>query len=153
MSTATASLSFKQGDATAISSGILVHVCNDLGAWGKGFVLCVGRAFPEARAAYLAQTTYPLGSCTFVPTRRGILVANLIGQRDIKRHPGQPPPIRYDAVASGLALVAQRALAEGLEVHMPRIGCGLAGGSWDKIEPLVREALVSRGVSVTVWDL
>jgi hypothetical protein len=35
---------------------------------------------------------------------------------------------------------------------MPRIGCGLAGGRWDRVEPLVRVALVHRGVSVTVYD-
>jgi hypothetical protein len=35
---------------------------------------------------------------------------------------------------------------------MPRIGCGLAGGTWDKIEPLIRETLCAAGVPVTVYD-
>ncbi|WP_436847462.1 hypothetical protein [Streptomyces aureus] len=37
-------------------------------------------------------------------------------------------------------------------MHMPRIGCGLAGGSWSRVEPLVTERLVRRGLSVTVYD-
>lgn len=35
---------------------------------------------------------------------------------------------------------------------MPRIGCGLAGGTWDRVEPLVGERLVARGIPVTVYD-
>jgi hypothetical protein len=36
---------------------------------------------------------------------------------------------------------------------MPRIGCGLAGGTWDRIEPLIHERLLSAGLHVTVYDL
>ena len=37
-------------------------------------------------------------------------------------------------------------------VHMPRIGCGLAGGSWDRIEPLIVESLTVRGIETFVYD-
>jgi hypothetical protein len=36
---------------------------------------------------------------------------------------------------------------------MPRIGCGLAGGRWELVEPLVIGHLVRRDVAVTVYDL
>jgi len=36
---------------------------------------------------------------------------------------------------------------------MPRIGCGLAGGSWDQIEPLLEEHLAGAGFDVRVYDL
>lgn len=36
---------------------------------------------------------------------------------------------------------------------MPRIGCGLAGGTWDQIEPLLEERLVCAGFDVRVYDL
>ncbi|EPJ40147.1 hypothetical protein STAFG_2811 [Streptomyces afghaniensis 772] len=35
---------------------------------------------------------------------------------------------------------------------MPRIGCGLAGGKWSRVEPLIEERLIRRGISVTVYD-
>jgi hypothetical protein len=35
---------------------------------------------------------------------------------------------------------------------MPRIGCGLSGGKWGRIEPLVAARLGERGVAVTVYD-
>lgn len=35
---------------------------------------------------------------------------------------------------------------------MPRIGCGLAGGKWSRIEPLIANTLCARDVEVTVYD-
>jgi hypothetical protein len=32
------------------------------------------------------------------------------------------------------------------------MGCGLAGGKWSRIEPLVRSRLTEHGVAVTVYD-
>jgi O-acetyl-ADP-ribose deacetylase (regulator of RNase III) len=43
------------GDATAPGGpgpGVIAHVCNDSGGWGKGFVLAVSRRWPEPEAAY-----------------------------------------------------------------------------------------------------
>jgi hypothetical protein len=63
------------------------------------------------------------------------------------------PPIRYEAVDRCLRHLAAR--AAGLEAtgHMPGIGCGLAGGRWDRIEPLIVSRLIDCGVSVSVYDL
>jgi hypothetical protein len=36
---------------------------------------------------------------------------------------------------------------------MPRIGCGLAGGTWDKMEPVIITALANKGIHTTVYDL
>jgi hypothetical protein len=36
---------------------------------------------------------------------------------------------------------------------MPRIGCGLAGGTWDKIEPIIERTLLAKGIEVVVYDL
>jgi hypothetical protein len=41
----------------------------------------------------------------------------------------------------------------GTLIHMPRIGCGLAGGKWDQIEPLLEEHLARAGFDVRVYDL
>ena len=75
----------------------------------------------------------------------------MVAQKGI-RHKAGFPPIRYGALEICLHKLAERALALGATVHMPRIGCGLAGGSWDQVEPIVRKMLVDRGVSVVVYD-
>lgn len=149
------------GDATnppRDGPGIIVHVCNDVGAWGKGFVLAVSRRWkrPEQRFRAWARgdesIPYALGQIQLVQVEENLWLANLIGQHGIRKLNGIPP-VRYDAAREGLKRVAAEAHALGAAVHMPRIACGLAGGTWDRIEPLLREELTATGISVTVYDL
>ncbi len=79
-------------------------------------------------------------------------MANLIGQRDIRSSGGRPP-IRYEPVRTGLERLREHANGLSASVHMPRIGCGLAGGRWEEIEPIVREELCEYDIAVTVYDL
>lgn len=48
--------------------------------------------------------------------------------------------------------VAALSVPAGTVPYMPRIGCGLAGGTWPRVEPLVENRLVRRGIPVTVYD-
>jgi O-acetyl-ADP-ribose deacetylase (regulator of RNase III) len=151
---------YLKGDATcpqAAGPKIVAHVCNDIGAWGAGFVLAVSARWPEPEAAYRqwyagrAGNDFALGAAQLVQVEPYIWVANMVGQRGIKTG-SKGPPIRYPAVDAALAAVGDAALALGASVHMPRIGCGLAGGKWDEIEPLVIKNLIERGIAVTVYD-
>jgi hypothetical protein len=36
---------------------------------------------------------------------------------------------------------------------LPRIGCGLAGGRWELIEPIIERTLRNNGIEVFVYDL
>ena len=74
-----------------------------------------------------------------------------IGQRGM-RAGSSGPPIRYPAMEQCLRTLSDRAIELQASVHMPRIGCGLAGGRWDRIEPLIEAALCQRGVAVTVYN-
>lgn len=151
---------YLKGDATcpqAKGVKIIAHVCNDLGGWGRGFVLAISARWPSPEAAYRAWHAegkaggFGLGAVQFVPVEPTIWVANMVAQRGLKRG-SSGPPIRYPAVAKCLALVAERARELGATVHMPRIGCGLAGGDWSEVEPLIAEHLTAAGVGVTVYD-
>lgn len=95
---------------------------------------------------------FELGEVQLVGVEDGLWVANLIGQRGVRRR-GSKPPIRYEAIRDGLRRVAELAADRDASVHMPRIGCGLAGGKWERIEPLIREQLTATDISVVVYDL
>ena len=48
-------IEYVQGDATqpqGTGPKVICHVCNDIGRWGKGFVLAVTKRWPEPEAAY-----------------------------------------------------------------------------------------------------
>ncbi|WP_184956717.1 macro domain-containing protein [Paractinoplanes abujensis] len=149
-----------KGDATSPQTKgpkLIAHVCNDLGGWGKGFVLAVSRRWPEPEKAYRqwhrerASNDFGLGAVQVVPVRPDVWVANMVGQRGT-RTGSNGPPIRYDAVERCLRTVAAHADRLAATVHMPRIGCGLAGGRWSRIEPLIVAELCARGIGTTVYD-
>ena len=82
---------------------------------------------------------------------RLLWVANMIGQ-DGTRTGGKGVLVRYEAIDTALGAVAARATELNESIHMPRIGCGLAGGDWERIEPLIVAPLVAADLPVTVYD-
>ncbi|MFJ9868144.1 macro domain-containing protein [Streptomyces sp. NPDC101165] len=153
-------ITYVRGDATVPSVKgvkVIAHVCNDIGGWGKGFVLALSRRWPEPEAAYRAwhrdraRNDFGLGAVQLVKVGPHVWVANMVGQRGT-RTGSKGVPVRYEAIDTALGRLADEVIELGASVHMPRIGCGLAGGKWSRIEPLVTERLVSRGIAVTVYD-
>jgi O-acetyl-ADP-ribose deacetylase (regulator of RNase III) len=80
-----------------------------------------------------------------------IWVANMVAQKGMKTG-SNGPPIRYEAVRACLKKLGEEANGLRASIHMPRIGCGLAGGRWEEIEPIILDELASHGVVVTVYD-
>lgn len=153
-------IKYIKGDATnpnGDDNKIIVHVCNDIGAWGKGFVMALSNRWPQPEAEYRAwfksKIKFGLGHVQFVQVTENIWVANMIGQHTIHKDAAGNPPIRYEAVREGLVAVFELAKIIYASVHMPRIGCGLAGGTWDKIEPIIEQTLAANGIQTTVYDL
>ncbi|WP_030600450.1 macro domain-containing protein [Streptomyces fulvoviolaceus] len=149
-----------RGDATVPSvKGVklIAHVCNDIGGWGKGFVLAISRRWPEPEKAYRAwhraraSNDFGLGAVQFVQVEPYVWVANMVGQRGI-RTGSRGVPVRYEAIDTALGGLAEKAVELDASVHLPRIGCGLAGGKWSRVEPLIIERLAKQGIAVTVYD-
>jgi O-acetyl-ADP-ribose deacetylase (regulator of RNase III) len=155
------SIHYLRGDATspqAKGNKIIAHVCNTVGGWGKGFVLAISRKWPEPERAYRewyhnrASNDFGLGAVQFVQVEQSIWVANMVGQKGVKAG-SHGPPIRYDALEACLQTLGDMAYEKSASIHMPRIGCGLAGGKWEYVEPLIEKALSSRYLEVYVYDL
>ena len=154
-------INYLKGDATAPSvkgNKIIAHVCNDLGGWGKGFVLEISKRWDKPESEYRAwhrnrsKNDFALGRVQFVSVEKYITVANMIGQRGMKRG-SKGVPVRYEAIRECLYSVAEHAWEINASVHMPRIGCGLAGGKWELIEPVIMETLIIKGILVYVYDI
>lgn len=154
-------INFVKGDATQPQGSgmkVIAHICNDSGGWGKGFVLALSKRWPRDREEspedhyrhwFKTKVDFGLGKVQFVTPDKYIVVANMVAQHGTKTG-SSGPPIRYDALKKCLAAVAEKARSAGASVHMPRIGCGLAGGRWDKVEPLIEETMSD--LSVTIYD-
>lgn len=158
-----AELHFLKGNAAYPETGgnkCIVHICNDIGAWGSGFVMAISERWDEPEATYrrIAKSRpeeLTLGNYQLVLVEDDIIVANMIAQHGIRtrKNRNAPAPIRYDALRECLRKVAGNLAAwRDSSIHMPRIGCGRAGGKWEKVEPIIKDELIDKGFDVYVYD-
>ncbi len=153
-------IEYIKGDATspqAKGPKIIGHICNDLGGWGKGFVLAISKRWSKPEKEYRqwhrerSKNDFELGNIQIIQVSADTYVANMIGQRGMKTG-SNGAPIRYDAVDKCLEKLQNEAEKLGASVHLPRIGCGLAGGKWSKIEPLIMARLSEKNIGTIVYD-
>jgi O-acetyl-ADP-ribose deacetylase (regulator of RNase III) len=152
-------IQYTKGDATSPQSEnnkVIVHICNDIGGWGKGFVMAISKRWKKPENQYRewfkSKDGFELGKVQFVQVEEDLWIANLIGQHKINKDENGNAPIRYDAVEEGLKEVALFAIKNNASIHMPRIGCGLAGGKWEMMEPIILKTLSNNDVEVVVYD-
>jgi len=155
---------YVKGDATKPEGDgrkIIVHVCNDSGGWGAGFVKAISARWPEPERSYRSWYRnvrndggyfLPLGHVQMVRVSDDIEVANMIGQHGTVS-PTNPYPVSYAAIGYGLEKIAKIAGYSDATVHMPRIGCGLARGDWDVVESIINRTMTLSDIDVTVYDL
>lgn len=122
---------FIKRDATipvATGNKVIVHVCNDIGGWGKGFVMAISAKWkqPEEqyRVWYQSKENFQLGEVQFVKVEEELWIANMIGQRKINKDENGNPPIRYEAVEMGLKKIAVFAQEMNASVHMQELVAG-----------------------------
>ena len=153
-------ITYLKGDATRPRGDglrIICQVVNDKAPrWGGGFALVVRRRFPKVQEDFSIWASeqgelFILGSTRFCLVDESLAVFNMICQKGYG--PSPRPRIRYSAMKACLDKLADIASERKASVHMPRIGCGQAGGSWSVVsEGLIEEALCNRDISVTVYD-
>lgn len=163
-------ITYVKGDATLPQAQhdneqcYIVHCCNNLGAWGSGFVVAVSKRWrkPETNYRNWALTgndlgsDFKLGEIQYVRVEPNIVVVNMIAQHGVGIS-GSNIPLRYGALYRCLNDVAMGIITDTKDVpysiHMPRIGCGLAGGDWTQVEDIIERTLVELEIPVTVYDL
>ena len=154
-------INYLRGDATRPRGDgfhLICHVVNDrTPRWGGGgFAQVVRRRFPEIQEDFISWSQthrgeFALGHARFFPVDESLAVFSMICQKGYG--PSLRPRIRYSALKACLDQLAVVAKEREASVHMPRIGCGQAGGSWDIVSELVEESLCCQGILVTVYDL
>lgn len=163
------SVNYVIGDATkpiqtAKQKHVIAHCCNNIGAWGRGFVLAVSALSPLPEKRYKAWhhgeigTEFKPGMVQIVPIPdSNLVVANIIGQDGIRPKRdcagNMIPPILYDDLEVGLRKTAMWASRHNADIHTPRIGCGLAGGDWSIIKDILERTSVSFGINIFFYDL
>lgn len=150
-------ITYLTGDATQPKSDgviFIAHCLSDTGAHDAGFAKTVGEKWPKAKRAYQAAVIageIDAGECLPAWVEPGLCIIAMIGQQGLGR-----TSLRHNWLGAALHNLAANAIKYDASVHMPRIGCGLAGGKWEEVEPLVLCAFnvpLASFVPVFVYDL
>ena len=145
---------------------IIPHICNDVGKWGAGFVVPLGKYFPESKSGYFDLLDEYVQDNRLGKTREvypdnhdcdnRIIVCNMIAQHGIISK-SNPRPIKYHALSQCL-LVVRRACSyhnhagEDVEIHTCAFGSGLAGGNWTFISALINE-IIPKDIPIHIYSL
>lgn len=138
-------------------SRLVAHVVNDKAAtWGGGFALSVRKKWPAVQDEFKEwvnedPSRLALGHTHLTAITQDLSIVHMICQHGYG--PSPRPRIRYRSLASCLDELAEVALNRGASIHMPRIGCGQAGGSWGIVSELIDSKLCQRGLKLTIYDL
>ena len=150
------------------STVIISHICNDVGAWGSGFVVPLGNVYPQARESYRnwykygydvnSLSKFMLGSSQFIHDyTTDVIIQNMIAQTgfiSIKN----PKPISYAALDS--CLTDLRLIINDLKMYdkkvklvCPAFGSERAGGDWSKISSIIRRRICHFGFDMDIYCL
>ena len=121
---------------------VIIHGCNCFCTMGAGIADTIQKQFPEAYAADLMTNKgdrNKLGyfSSTIV-TENGSNITIVNGYTQFQ-HSGPPPLVDYEAVQKLFKRIKKE--FSGKRIAYPRIGAGLAGGDWEKIEKIIDQEL------------
>lgn len=153
-------LRFVKGDATLPQGSNLryiLQVVNDEGKYGAGFSGALAKRWPRVEKEYrdwwrARYGKLVLGDIQSIQVVSDLCIINMVAQKGIVG-PNNPKPIDYKALQVCLSKAGDEVSKYNAAIHMPRIGCGLAGGEWSEVEKLIDQELLKRTIDVTVYDL
>jgi len=110
---------------------------------------------------------FKLGEVQLVHVGNRTCIANMVAQQGTRSNDDVYPPIRYGALTDCMRAIAKQYKHEAsqlfqagkrdsatipFEIHCPKFGSDLAGGSWEEIEKLINEIWLEAGIPVTVYE-
>jgi len=158
-------IEYKIGDATKPQLNdkkvnIISHIVNNAGQWGAGFVVPLGNTFPKSKVEYvLNHKHHKLGDVQLVTIDKpdfALVVSHLYAQDNIT--PQLYPRVQYDHLKNSLEKLFSLYCQQDIVIHMPRIGTGIGGGTWEKVLESIQNAYNDsksnqKEVFIIVYDL
>lgn len=152
-----------KGNILDYDNDIIVQQVNCKGVMGAGLAKQIMDMYPEVPIEYknfvvkkmktLKDTSQLLGETLFVDVYDGKIIANIFGQNNIRTdYMDKTVYTNTEALVEGFKNVKKKAQELGMSVGIPTyIGCGLAGGDWHKIKPLIEDLFEGTNIDVNFY--
>ena len=151
-------MDYRRGSILDAESGLICHGVNCFETMGAGLAKAIRDRWPYVYEYYKLSGSGPdlLGEIRPICIRPEpkLWVVNCYTQV----YYGRRKPFRgeqhldYQALKSCLyQCVRFASLHGGSDIHLPRIGCGLAGGDWDRVHSIIDA--YAHLIPITIWEL
>ena len=147
-------ITYIKGDLLKTDCEVIAHGCNCRLSMKSGVAKVITKKFSKVRAAdntFMGgyATRDKLGEVDFVNvnSKKIKIVANCYTQYDYNRH---SKPLDYDALDICLEKLKEFVVENDYTLALPKIGCGLAGGSWSRVEKMINDIFGDIEVKVYV---
>lgn len=134
---------------------VIAHGCNCFCQMGAGIAPQMARAF-GANHFRLEKRSYEgdynkLGQIDWDDTMRPIVV-NAYTQYGFGRNHSNGTDIPLDYEALTLCMRKINHQFKGKHIGLPQIGCGLAGGDWNKVSQIIEKELKDCTVTIVIYQ-
>jgi O-acetyl-ADP-ribose deacetylase (regulator of RNase III) len=154
-------MEYVKGDLVAMAKEgnfqVIVHGCNCHNTMGKGIAKSIRKEWPEAYKADCATKCgdkSKLGTFSFsTPLGMGMHIINAYTQFNYwSEGGGKEDLFEYEALSSILKELKKQLGGQGLKFGLPKIGAGLAGGDWVRIEGIIESELKGEDVTIVEYS-
>ena len=142
------------------NENIIAHGCNCSGSFAAGVAGLLSNKYPKTKEAYFKKfhngTGWILGDVQLVciNDERSRYVANCATQQTYgNAYKTKRVYVCYDAIQNVMIQLRDECEKKGWSLAMPRIGAGLGGGDWEKIEAIITRVFENSQVEVVIYTL
>lgn len=145
-------MQIKEEDIFKQNTGLIIHGCNAQGVMGSGLAAQIRAKYPAAYEGYKKLPTgeISLGACQIIKVGDNLFIGNCITQLYYGKDGRRYADLRAIKKSLDSAFFWCDLMSQPL--HMPEIGCGLGGLSWDEVQEIV-DGLMEKypNVNVTLY--
>ena len=134
----------------------IIHGCNCFCTMGSGIANQIRELWPQVyKEDCLTKIgdKNKLGCYTYCQVRtkshKFLVVFNAYTQYNYGRDKVQAD---YDAIRKVFHSLSESGYLTGMRIGLPKIGCGLAGGDWNIVEPIIEEELKDFDVTIVEYS-
>lgn len=135
---------------------MIAHGCNCFSSMPAGIAKQIADRYPEVKKEDLEDPRLPivrLGDFTFSRVEEDKIVFNLYTQYKLGRN------LDYEALTLcfrklNMAMsMLDKEEQEKVSLGLPKIGCGIAGGNWERVRKIIQTELTNfKQVTVVIYD-
>lgn len=157
-------LHYVNGDLLKSDCTVVMHQANCMSIMGAGIAKAIAEKYPNAqkvdkKTKYSPEFKY--GKFTYSVEENGVTVVNLYGQYNLGKFKSDEEKIqRMKMLRAAINYFLYSAVSGiGTNVNLEKIGvpynlgCGIAGGDWNVVTNILKEASETHGVDIFIYKL